>query len=79
MDNRFGTLDREVVKMKCDELKVETIVPQGSAITLQMYGKAEVDEAILELKNKLNNAIIVAEYVDKLETENTELNGVNNG
>lgn len=65
--------------MKCDELKVETIVPQGSVITLQMYGKAEVDEAILELKNKLNNAIIVAEYVDKLETENTELNGVNNG
>lgn len=59
--------------MKCDELKVETIVPQGSAITLQMYGKAEVDEAILELKYKLNNAIIVAEYVDKLENENVRL------
>lgn len=36
--------------MKCDKLKVETIVPQGSAITLQMYGKAEVDEAIAKLK-----------------------------
>ena len=36
--------------MKCDELKVETVVPQGSAITLQMYGKAEVDAAIEELK-----------------------------
>lgn len=33
-----------------DELKAETVVPQGSAITLQMYGKAEVDNYIKELK-----------------------------
>ena len=36
--------------MKCDELKAETIVPQGTTITLQMYNKAEVDEAVAELK-----------------------------
>ncbi len=37
-------------KMKCDELKTETIVPQGCTITLQMYPKGEVDAAIAELK-----------------------------
>ena len=42
------------------ELKAETIVPQGTTITLQMYPKAEVDAllaekdaAIEELKQKL--------------------------
>ena len=40
--------------MKCDELKAETIVPQGSAITLQMYGKADVDAAIAELKARIH-------------------------
>lgn len=30
------------------ELKAETIVPQGSAITLQMYPKAEADKVIAE-------------------------------
>ena len=39
--------------MKCDELKVETIVPQGCTITLQMYPKAEVDAAIAELKARI--------------------------
>ena len=38
--------------MKCDELKAETIVPQGCALTLQMYPKAEVDAAIDELKTE---------------------------
>ena len=28
------------------ELKAETIVPQGTTITLQMYPKAEVDKVI---------------------------------
>ena len=39
--------------MKCDELKAETIVPQGCTITLQMYPKAEVDAAIAELKARI--------------------------
>lgn len=39
--------------MKCDGLKEETIVPQGTTITLQMYPKAEVDEAIAELKDEV--------------------------
>ena len=34
--------------MKCDELKAETIVPQGTTITLQMYPKSEVDKTIAE-------------------------------
>jgi uncharacterized small protein (DUF1192 family) len=38
--------------MKCDELKAETIVPQGCTITLQMYPKAEVEAAIAELKKE---------------------------
>ena len=38
--------------MKCDELKEETIVPQGTTITLQMYPKSEVDAAIAELKDE---------------------------
>lgn len=32
------------------ELKAETIVPQGTTITLQMYPKAEADKVIAELK-----------------------------
>ena len=39
--------------MKCDELKAETIVPQGCTITLQMYPKAEADAAIAELKARI--------------------------
>ena len=31
-------------------LKAETIVPQGSTVTLQMYPKADVDKVIAELK-----------------------------
>ena len=38
--------------MKCDELKTETIVPQGCTLTLQMYPKGEVDAAIAELKDE---------------------------
>lgn len=41
--------------MKCDELKTETIVPQGCTLTLQMYPKGEVDAAIEELKEELYN------------------------
>lgn len=49
--------------MKCDELKAETVVPQGTSITLQMYGKGDVDAAITELK---------AEN-DRLKAENDRL------
>lgn len=41
---------------KYQKLKAETIVPKGSAITLQMYGKGDVDEAVSELAIKLNSA-----------------------
>ena len=34
------------------ELKAETIVPQGTTITLQMYPKAEADEVIARHKYK---------------------------
>ena len=44
------------------ELKAETIVPQGTTITLQMYPKSETDKVIAEkdaeiaeLKDKLQN------------------------
>lgn len=49
--------------MLCDELKAETVVPQGTSITLQMYGKCEVDAAIAELKaenRKLKRALWLA-------------------
>lgn len=39
---------------KYQELKAETIVPKGAAITLQMYGKGDVDEAISEIVNECN-------------------------
>jgi len=42
--------------MKCDELKAETIVPQGCTLTLQMYSKSDVDAAIAELKQELEDA-----------------------
>ena len=32
------------------ELKAETIVPQGTTVTLQMYPKAETDKVIAELE-----------------------------
>lgn len=52
--------------MLCDELKAETVVPQGTSITLQMYGKGDVDAAIAELKTKLEDvqASAYAESVD---------------
>lgn len=34
------------------ELKAETIVPQGSTVTLQMYPKAEADKVIAHHKYK---------------------------
>lgn len=48
------------------ELKAETIVPQGSTITLQMYPKAEVD-AVLAEKDKQ-----IAELKDKLKHKSEE-------
>lgn len=35
------------------ELNVETIVPQGTTITLQMYPRSEVDKVIEELKGTI--------------------------
>lgn len=62
--------------MKCDELKAETIVPQGTVVTLQMYPKAETDEAITELKaeneslkQKLHDAEMRADLAEAAETE----------
>lgn len=36
-----------------NELKAEIIVPQGSAITLQMYSKADVDAYVAKLNEKI--------------------------
>lgn len=52
--------------MKCDELKAETIVPQGCTITLQMYPKGEVDAAIAELKAKLESVQATA-YTESVD------------
>ena len=59
------------------ELKAETIVPQGSAITLQMYPKGEADAAlaakdneIAELKHSLELA--TKECCDISESETKE-------
>lgn len=38
--------------MKCDNLQAETIVPQGTTVSLQFYPKAETDAAIAELKTE---------------------------
>ena len=35
------------------ELKAETIVPQGTTITLQMYPKSEADKVIAELEERI--------------------------
>ena len=36
--------------VQMSELNVETIVPQGTTITLQMYPKSEADKVIAELE-----------------------------
>ena len=59
--------------MKCDELKTETIVPQGTTITLQMYPKGEVDAAIAELKAEnrtLKRALWLARAERAIEKQN---------
>lgn len=60
--------------MKYDKLKAETIVPQGCALTLQMYPKSEVDSAIDELKTEHHRER--HEYIEMaamLRRENAEL------
>ena len=63
--------------MKCDELKAETIVPQGTSITLQLYGKGEVDAAIAELKEFAKDACLERDdnqnVINELEAENRKL------
>lgn len=63
--------------MKCDELKTETIVPQGCTLTLQMYPKGEVDAAIAELKVIAKDACLERDdnqkVIDELEDENRRL------
>lgn len=46
-----------------EKLKAETIVPQGSAVTLQMYPKAETDTIIAELEAK--NRELLAEKEER--------------
>lgn len=53
MDSRFGTLDREVVKMKCDELKYHLMLNKERSWNL-CYIKSEVDEAIAEIKKEIH-------------------------
>lgn len=36
-------------------LRAETIIPQGSAITLQMYPKGETDQCIKQLKEQIRH------------------------
>lgn len=51
LDCDFGNIDREVVKMKCDELKqVENPIEWGL-----YYNKSEADKVIADLNNKLQN------------------------
>lgn len=60
--------------MKYEKLKAETIVPQGCALTLQMYPKSEVDTAIDELKTEHHRER--HEYIKmvaQLRRENEEL------
>ena len=44
------------------ELKAETIVPQGTTITLQMYPKAEADKVIAH--NKYKRCLAMAKWCD---------------
>lgn len=63
MDSRFGTLDREVVKMKCDELKAisngeiyNMIEYEGYCETNDLYYlKSEADNVIAELKKEIES------------------------
>lgn len=64
--------------MLCDELKTETIVPQGCTLTLQMYPKGEVDAAIAELKAENERLVKCCEEYDSRQRidENIKFNGV---
>lgn len=68
--------------MKCDELKAETVVPQGASITLQMYGKGDVDVAIAELKEalKIKDDLLIENgfEIGALKAENESLNAALN-
>lgn len=39
------------------ELKAETIIPQGTTVSLQMYPKGEVDKAIADLDESHNKEV----------------------
>jgi hypothetical protein len=54
VDCGTDTLDREVVKMKCDELESFTAESFGDG-KCEVYEAVEVDAAIAELKEKLEN------------------------
>jgi len=55
------------------ELKAETIVPQGSTITLQMYPKADVDNYIRELNDKLRHYPIMVKLISLKDKDISEL------
>ena len=57
------------------ELKAETIVPQGTTVTLQMYPKAETDKVIVELEesHKMEVEQLLMEIVKLKEKHKTEV------
>lgn len=65
LDSRFGTLDREVVKMKYDELRPYTIYEGdvGNYTEHVVYSKSEADAVIAENEaenRKLQRALWIA-------------------
>lgn len=79
LDCSFGNLDREVVKMKCDELKEVMNVMQvsGERKPSGYYKKTEVDAAIAELKEFAEDACLERDdnqtAIDELNEENRKL------
>ena len=54
MEEEFRQVHQEGEGVQVSELKAETIVPQGTTVTLQMYPKAETDKVIAELENRID-------------------------
>ena len=52
--------------MKCDELKAKRHIDEDTGIVFSFYGKSEVDAAIAELKQKLEDAKATA-YADSVD------------
>ena len=52
--------------MKCDELKAKRHIDEDTGIVFSFYGKSEVDAAIAELKQKLEDAKATA-YAESVD------------